>query len=61
MPNCSEALDLAQPRDAQFVMASLVSSGTTRGEPPFAPGSASIASEFVGQVTPIGWAGSKSP
>jgi hypothetical protein len=46
-------LDLAEPRDAQFVMASLVSSGTTRGEPPFVPKSASIASELAGQVTAI--------
>src|SRR3954452_16338604 len=63
-PQCltaPKALDLAEPRDAQFVMASLVSSGTTRGEPPFAPRSASIASELAGQVTAIGWAGSKSP
>jgi hypothetical protein len=35
-------------------MASLVSSGTTRGEPPFVPRSASIASELAGQVTGIG-------
>ena len=34
-------------------MASLVSSGTTRGEPPFVPKSASIASELAGQVTAI--------
>ena len=31
-----------------FVMASLVSSGTTRGEPPFVPRSASIASFRIG-------------
>jgi hypothetical protein len=49
------------PRDAQFVMASLVSSGTTRGEPRFVPRSASIASELAGKVTAFGWAGSKSP
>src|SRR3954453_12659203 len=54
-------LDLAVPRDAQFVMASLVSSGTTRGEPRSVPRSASIASELAGKVTAIGWAGSKSP
>src|SRR5882672_8082747 len=42
-------------------MASLVSSGTTRGEPPFVPRSASIASELAGQVTAIGCPGSKSP
>jgi len=34
-------------------MASLVSSGTTRGEPPFVPRSASIASELAGRVTAI--------
>jgi len=32
MPYAPIILDLAMPRDAQFVMASLVSSGTTRGE-----------------------------
>jgi hypothetical protein len=31
-------------------MASLVSSDTTRGEPPFVPRSASIASELAGQA-----------
>jgi hypothetical protein len=43
---CSTApkvIDTTEPRDAQFVMAGLVSSGTIRGEPPFAQGSASIA------------------
>src|SRR6266404_9143071 len=60
-PTAPKVLDLAEPRDAQFVMASLVSSGTTRDEPPFVPRSASIASELAGQVTAIGWAGSKSP
>jgi hypothetical protein len=35
-------------------MASLVSSGTTRGEPRFVPRSALIASELVGQVIAIG-------
>src|SRR5256885_1384822 len=60
-PTAPRALDLAEPPDAQFVMASLVSSGTTRGKPPFVPRGASIASELAGQVTPIGWAGSKSP
>ena len=45
---------LTRPRDAQSVMASLVSSGTTRGEPRFAPGSASIASERAVKVTAIG-------
>jgi hypothetical protein len=33
------------PRDAQFVMASFVSSDSTRGEPRFVPRSESIASE----------------
>src|SRR5258708_39510001 len=42
-------------------MVSLVSSGTTRGEPRFVPGSASIASELAGKVTAIGCPGSKSP
>jgi hypothetical protein len=41
-------------------MAGLVSSGTTRGEPLFVPGSASFASGLAGQVTAIGWLGSKS-
>jgi hypothetical protein len=59
MLNCSQSL--AEPRDAQFVMASLVSSGTTRGEPRFAPRSASIASELARRVVAIGWPGSKSP
>jgi len=43
------------------VMASLVSSGITRGERRFAPGSASNASERATKVTAIGWAGFKSP
>src|SRR5258708_21826717 len=60
-PTAPKVLDLAVPRDAQFVMASLVSSGTTRGEPRFVPRSASIASELAGKVTAIGWAGSNSP
>src|SRR6476660_2867966 len=60
-PTAPKALDLAQPRDAQSVMASLVSSGTIRGEPHFAPRSASIASELGAKVTATGWAGSKSP
>src|SRR5258708_4172471 len=59
-PTAPKVLDLAVPRDAQFVMASLVSSGTTRGEPSFVPRVASIASELAGKVTAIGWAGSKS-
>jgi hypothetical protein len=56
-----KVLDLAELRDAQFVMASLVSSGTTRGEPPFVPKNASIASELAARVTAIGCPGSKSP
>ena len=59
MSNCSQSL--AEPRGAQFVMASLVSSSTTRGEPRFAPRSASIASELARRVIAIGWLGSKSP
>jgi hypothetical protein len=53
-PTAPKVIDLAEPRDAQFVMASLVSSGTTRGEPRFVPRSALIASELVGQVIAIG-------
>jgi hypothetical protein len=60
-PTAPKVLDLAESRDAQFVMVSLGSSGTTRGEPPFVPGSALIASELAGQVTAIGCHGSKSP
>src|ERR1700741_4680788 len=56
-----KVMGLTRPRDAQSVMASLVSSGTTRGELRFVPGSASIASRRVVKVTAIGWAGSKSP
>src|ERR1700741_4822455 len=56
-----KVMGLTRPRDAQSVMASLVSSGTTRGELRFAPGSASLASRRVVKVTAIGWAGSKSP
>src|SRR6516225_6354999 len=51
---------LTRPRDAQSVMASLGLSGIIRGEPRFAPESASIGSELVAKVTAIGWAGSKS-
>jgi hypothetical protein len=61
MPNCSESLGSAEPRGAQFVIGSLVSSGTTRGEPRFVPRSAWIASEFAGRATEIGCPGSKSP
>src|SRR6516162_8978134 len=46
--------------DAPSVTANSVSSGTIRGEPRFAPGSASIASELAARVTAIGWVGSKS-
>jgi hypothetical protein len=60
-PTAPKVLDLAKPRDAQSVMASLVSFGTTRGEPRFVPRGASIASEIAGQVTAIGCLGSKSP
>jgi hypothetical protein len=58
-PTAPKVLDLAEPRDAQFVMASLVSSGTTRGELPSVPESVSITSGFAGQVIAIGWAGSE--
>jgi hypothetical protein len=53
-------LHLAEPRDAQFAKAGLVSSGITRGEPLFVPESASIASERAGQATAIGCLGFKS-
>src|SRR5580765_466567 len=52
---------MEKPRDAQSVMASLVSSGTTRGELPFVRRGASITSELAEKVTAIGWVGSKSP
>jgi len=45
---------MAKPRDAQSVMASLVSSGSTRGGPLFVPGRASIASELAGNLIAIG-------
>lgn len=62
MPNCSESpRSSAVPRDAQFVVVSLVSSGTTRGEHLFVPRSASMGSELAGKATAIGWAGSRSP
>jgi hypothetical protein len=54
-PTGSKVLGLAEPRDAQRVRASSVSSGTTGGEPPFVPRSASIASELAGRMTAIGW------
>jgi hypothetical protein len=50
-PIAPKVLDPAEPRDAQFVMATLVSSGTTRGERLSVPGSALTASELAGQVT----------
>src|SRR5262249_33788130 len=56
-----KVLGMAKSRDVQSVMASLVSSGTTRGEPRFVPGSALIASELAGKATAIGCPGSKSP
>src|ERR1700744_6098689 len=59
-PATPKVLDLTEARDAQFVTAGLVWSGTIRGEPPFVPKNASIASELVGQVTGIGCPGSKS-
>src|ERR1700752_1800698 len=49
-----KVLDLAGLRDAQFVMASLVSSDTTPGEPRFVPGSASIALGLARKVTAVG-------
>src|SRR5215470_13946733 len=52
---------LTEPRDVPSVMASLVSSATTRGEHRSVPRSASIASELAAKVTASGWAGSKSP
>src|SRR5271166_3481236 len=57
----SKVTNPADPRDAQSVMESLVSSGTTRGEPRFVPGNVSIASDPAAKVTGIGWAGCKSP
>src|SRR5260221_5393213 len=60
-PTAPKVLDLVEPRDAQSAMASLVSSGITRGEPRFVPRSASIASKLAGKATALGWAGSKSP
>jgi hypothetical protein len=52
---------MAELRDAQFVMANLVWSGITRGEPPFVPRSASITSDLAGQATRIGFPGSALP
>jgi hypothetical protein len=43
------------------VMAGLVLSGTTRGEPLFVQGNASIASELAGQATGIGCLGCNRP
>src|SRR5215470_14584090 len=59
-PTAPKILDTAKPRDAQSVMASLVSSGTTRGALPFVPRRVSTASEPAGKVTAIGCPGSKS-
>jgi hypothetical protein len=59
-PTAPRASDPAEPRDAQFVTASLVWSGTTRGETLFVPGNASIASEIAGQAIAIGCHGSNS-
>ena len=56
-----EVSDIAAPRDARSVMASLVSSGTTRGELLSVLASASIASELAGQLTAIGCPGSGPP
>jgi hypothetical protein len=42
-------------------MASLVLSGTIRGEPAFVPGSASIGSDLAGKMTVIGLAGYEPP
>src|SRR5580692_11785045 len=52
---------MAEARDVRSVMAGLVSSGTTRGEPLFVPRSALRISEPAGQVTAIGSRGCKSP
>lgn len=54
-------LRTVQPSVALSVMASLVSCDTTRGESPFVPRNASIALELAGQVTAIGYPGSKLP
>jgi hypothetical protein len=48
---------MAEARDVRSVMAGLVSSGTTRGEPHFVPRSALLISEPAGQVAAIGWRG----
>jgi hypothetical protein len=61
MPNCTESPRSGKATDAQSVMANLVSSGTTRGEPPFVPRTASIASDLAAKVTAIGWVGFKFP
>jgi hypothetical protein len=60
-PTAPKVLELAKPHNAQSVMASLVSFGTTRGAPRFVPRSASIASKLAGQVTAIGCLGFNSP
>jgi len=61
MPNCSESLRSGRAArcavcDGKFGLVRYHSRRT-----PFVPRSASIASELAGQVTAIGWAGSKSP
>ena len=53
MPYCLESQGPDRPRAAQSVMASLGSSGITRGESRFAPGSASIASKRAVKVTEL--------
>jgi hypothetical protein len=45
---------MAKPPDAQSVTASLVWSGTIRGELPFVPKNASIASELAVKVIAAG-------
>jgi hypothetical protein len=59
-PTATEALDPGTPYDAQSVTANLASSGTTRGELPFVPRTASIALELAAKVIVIGWVGFKS-
>jgi hypothetical protein len=54
MPTAPKVIDIAEPRNARSVTASLVSSGIFRGELLCVPGSASIVSELARQVTAIG-------
>src|SRR5215472_13367260 len=49
-----KVMERAKPRDAQSATANLVSSGTTRGEHPFAPEGVSIASKRAGKLTATG-------